>query len=274
MIIEYANSNLEQAEIVIVGFPFDRTSSFIPGARFGPRYIRMCAENIEWFSPYQNRTLESLKIADLGDYEFHTEDQIKEIEKKAFELYKKGKTTIFLGGEHTISFPIIKGISNVVKKISVIHFDAHADLRDDYRGEKISHATTIRRVSEIVGLRNIYQFGIRSGTEQEFGMNKNLFRFTALKPLKKIINKISDPIYITIDVDVIDPSALPAVATPEPNGITFKELIDALLLLKNRKIIGADIVEYNPLATSPWASGSLVAAILRELILIVTKRNR
>ncbi|MGQ9664879.1 MAG: agmatinase [bacterium] len=274
MIIEYANSNLEQAEIVIIGFPFDRTSSFIPGARFGPRYIRMCAENIEWFSPYQNRTLESLKIADLGDYEFHTEDQIKEIEKKAFELYKKGKTTIFLGGEHTISFPIIKGISNVVKKISVIHFDAHADLRDDYRGEKISHATTIRRVSEIVGLRNIYQFGIRSGTEQEFGMNKNLFRFTALKPLRKIINKISDPIYITIDVDVIDPSALPAVATPEPNGITFKELIDALLLLKNRKIIGADIVEYNPLATSPWASGSLVAAILRELILIVTKRNR
>lgn len=273
MIIEYANSNLEQAEVVLIGFPFDRTSSFIPGSRFGPRYIRMCTENIEWFSPYQNRTLEPLKIADLGDYEFHTENQIKEMEQKAFELYKKEKTTIFLGGEHTISFPIIKGISRVIKKFSVIHFDAHADLRDDYHGEKISHATAIKRASEIVGLKNIYQFGIRSGTEQEFGLNKNLFRFNAFQPLKKIINKIPDPIYITIDVDVIDPSALPAVATPEPNGITFKELIDSLLLLKNRKIIGADIVEYNPLATSPWASGSLVADILREVILVVSSRK-
>jgi len=274
MIIEYTNSNLDQADIVIIGFPFDRTSSFIPGSRFGPRYIRICTENIEWFSPYQNRSVASLKIADLNDYEFHTENQIQEIEEKAFELYKKRKTTIFLGGEHTISFPIIKGINRIIKNFSVIHFDAHADLRNDYHGEKICHATTIKRVSEIVGLKNIYQFGIRSGTKEEFSLNKNSFRFSVFQPLKEIINKIPDPMYVTIDVDVVDPSALPAVATPEPNGITFKELIDSLLLLKDRKIIGVDIVEYNPLATSPWVSGSLVADVLREMILIVGSRRR
>jgi agmatinase len=128
----------------------------------------------------------------------------------------------------------------------------------------------MRRAGDIIGLNNIYQFGIRSGTEEEFSMNKHLFRFSAFPHLKKIIEKIPDPIYVTIDVDVVDPSQIPAVATPEPNGITIKELIDSLLLLKNRKIIGADIVEYNPLATSPYASGSAVAVILRELILVMT----
>ncbi|MEO0129126.1 MAG: agmatinase [candidate division WOR-3 bacterium] len=271
MIIEYANSDLKSADIVIIGFPYDRTSSFVPGSRFGPRYIRMCTENIEWFSPYQNRSVESVKIADLDDYEFETDDQLKEMEEKAFELYKKGKRVIFLGGEHTVSFPIVKGINRVIKKFSIIHFDAHADLRDNYHGEKFSHAAAMRRAGDIIGLNNIYQFGIRSGTEDEFYLNKNLFRFEALKPLKKILKKIPDPIYITIDVDVIDPSQVPAVATPEPNGITIKELIDSLLLLKNRKIIGADIVEYNPLASSPYASGSAVAVILRELILIMNR---
>mgnify|MGYP001028480613 CR=1 FL=1 len=271
MIIEYANSDLKNADVVIIGFPYDRTSSFIPGSRFGPRYIRMCTENIEWFSPYQNRSLESVKIADLDDYEFETDDQLKEMEEKTFELYKKGKKVIFLGGEHTISFPIVKGINRVVKRFSIIHFDAHADLRENYHGERYSHAAAMRRAGDIIGLNNIYQFGIRSGTKEEFFLKKNLFRFSAFLPLKKVIHKIPDPLYVTIDLDVIDPSQMPAVATPEPNGITIKELIDSLLLLKNRKIIGADIVEYNPLATSPYASGSAAAVILRELILIMRK---
>ncbi|MEO0094602.1 MAG: agmatinase [candidate division WOR-3 bacterium] len=269
MIIEYANSDLKNAEIVIIGFPYDRTSSFIPGSRFGPRYIRICTENIEWFSPYQNRSVESVKIADLEDYEFHTNNQIKEMEGKAFELYKKGKKVIFLGGEHTVSFPIIKGISRIIREFSVIHFDAHADLRDEYHGEKYSHAAVMRRIGDLIGLKNIYQFGIRSGTKKEFTLNKNLFKFSAYPHLKKVINKIPEPVYVTVDVDVVDPAYLPAVATPEPNGISVKELIDCFLLLRNKEIIGADIVEFNPLATSPYASGSAVAVILRELILVM-----
>ncbi len=269
MVIEYANSELKSADVVIIGFPYDRTSSFIPGSRLGPRYIRQCTENIEWFSPYQHCSVDSLKIADLGDHEFVSDNHIREMEDKVFQLYRRKQKVIFLGGEHTISFPIIKGINKVLKKFSVIHFDAHADLREEYHGEKLSHACAMRRVSEVIGLNNIYQFGIRSGTQDEFCLNRNLHKFSAFQPLKKILNKISGPIYITIDLDVIDPSAMPAVATPEPNGITFKEMVDCLLLLKGRNIIGADIVEYNPLATSPWSSGSLAAVILRELVLVM-----
>ncbi len=272
MVIEYTNSNLEDADVVIIGFPYDRTSSFIPGSRLGPRYIRQCTENIEWFSPYQNRSVDSVKIADLGDYEFASDKQIYEIEKKAFQLYRKKKKVIFLGGEHTISFPIIKGINRIVRKFSVVHFDAHADLRDNYHGEKLSHACVMKRVSEIIGMKHIFQFGIRSGTVEEFSLNKNLFRFSAFQPLKEVLHKIGDPIYITVDLDVIDPSAMPAVATPEPNGITFKELLDCLFLFMDRDIIGADIVEFNPLATSPWSSGSLAAEVLRELVLVMSSK--
>ncbi|HEX7320341.1 MAG TPA: agmatinase [bacterium] len=269
MKIEYSNSAFKDAKFIIEGFPYDRTSSFIPGSRFGPHYIRFCTENIEWYSPYQKRSVADLKICDLGDLEFTEGQPIKEIEREVRRIYSKGKTGIFLGGEHTISYPITKAIHSVKGRFSVIHFDAHADLRDEFSGEKVCHACAIRRVSDVVGFKNIYQFGIRSGTEEEFKMHKNLFKFDVYKPLKKIMAKIKDPIYLTIDVDVVDPSELSAVATPEPGGISFRELVDSLLLLKSKKIIGADIVEYNPLSASPWASGSLVADILRELLLIV-----
>jgi agmatinase len=127
----------------------------------------------------------------------------------------------------------------------------------------------MRRAADVVGLRNIYQFGIRSGTEEEFRMNKNLFRFDAYRSLRRVLARLRGPLYITIDVDVVDPSALPAVATPEPGGISFRELVDALLLFSKKNIIGADIVEYNPLSASPWASGTLVADILREVCLMI-----
>ncbi|MEO0142771.1 MAG: agmatinase [candidate division WOR-3 bacterium] len=270
--IEYANASFKNAQIVIMGIPYDRTSSFIPGSRLGPRYIRICTENIEWFSPYQNRSLDSNRICDLGDYEFTTEDYQKEIEREVFKIYQKKKTAVFLGGEHTITFPVIKGIKSLVKKFSIIHFDAHADLRDELHGERVCHATAIRRVADIIDLKHIYQFGIRSGTEEEFKLNKNLYPFEVYRPLKKILDQIPEPFYLTIDVDVLDPSQCPAVATPEPGGISFRELIEALLLFRVKKIIGADIVEFNPLATSPWASGSTVADILRELILVMCSK--
>jgi agmatinase len=269
MQIEYSNSQFKDAKIIIEGFPYDRTSSFIPGSRFGPHYIRLCTENIEWYSPYQEKSVADIKICDLGDLEFTMHDPMKDIEREVQRIYAKGKTGIFLGGEHTISYPITKAIRAAKDQFSVIHLDAHADLRDEFEGQKVCHACAIRRVSEIVGLKNIYQFGIRSGTEEEFGMHKNLFKFDVYKPLKKVLPKIKSPVYLTIDVDIVDSSALPAVSTPEPGGISFRELIDSLLLLKNKKIIGADIVEYNPLSASPWASGSLVADILREVLLIM-----
>ncbi len=269
MKLYYADAEYNDADIVVLGIPFDRTSSFIPGSRFAPQFIRQCSENIEDYSPYQDKTLLDKKICDLGDMLLSTGDWLAEIEKTVHDIVADKKLPILLGGEHTVTLPIIKALKQSFSTFSVIQFDAHCDLRDEYLGDKICHATVMRRVSDIVDIKNMYQFGMRSGMKEEFKFNKNIYTFKTLKSLSSVIDKIQKPIYLTIDVDVLDPGALPAVSTPEPGGISYRELIDSLLLFKNKKIVGADIVEYNPLAAAPYASGSTVAEILREVILIL-----
>ena len=272
MKLYYANSNLKNAQIAILGIPYDRTSSFIPGARFGPEYIRLCSENIEEYSPYQGKSLYDLKIFDYGDIHFETQEWLIE-SRKVLEIFGSRQKIIVLGGEHTITLPMINWYKASYDRFSVIHFDAHCDLRDEYLGEKVCHSTVMRRVSEVVGIENIFQFGIRSGTKEEFEFGKNLYKFDILKSLTSVINNIDGPIYLSIDIDVVDAGVLPAVSTPEPGGVSYRELIDSLLLLRDKDIVGADIVEYNPLAASPWASGSTVAEVLRELILIVGSKH-
>ncbi len=269
MKLYYANSSFEDADIVIKGLPYDRTSSFIPGSRFGPQYIRQCAENVEDFSPYQNKTLCDLKICDLGDIQFHGEDWLGQIEKEVGSIYDPKKSMIFLGGEHTVTPPVIRAIKKKHKVFSLVQFDAHCDLRDEYLGEKNCHASAMRRAIDTLGADHVYQVGIRSGTKEEFASGKNLYKFQAYEPLSKIIDGIAEPVYISIDIDVLDPGVMPAVSTPEPGGIAYRELIDSLMLFKDKKIVGADIVEYNPLAASPYASGSTAAEVLRELILVM-----
>ena len=269
MKLYYANSSLKDADVVVFGLPYDRTSSFIPGSRFGPQYIRQCAENIEDYSPYQEKSLNDLKVCDLGDVEFHGEDWLGQIEKEIGNVYNRAKSYVFLGGEHTITPPIVRAIRKKYGDFSLVQFDAHCDLRDEYLGEKNCHATAMRRVIEALGAEHLYQFGIRSGTQEEFQHGKNLCKFSAYEPLREMIKDIKGPVYISIDIDVLDPGVMPAVSTPEPGGIAYRELVDSLMLFESKEIIGADIVEYNPLAASPYASGSTAAEVLRELILVM-----
>lgn len=270
MKLYYANSSLNEAEIVVLGLPYDRTTSFIPGTRFGPEYIRMCSENIEDYSLYQDKSLYDVKIHDAGDVHFNTPDWQHEAEK-TLNAIKPSQKVIVLGGEHTVTLPVVSWFHKKKKPFTVIHFDAHCDLRDTYLDEKICHATVMRRVSEIIGMDRLYQFGIRSGTQEEFSLNKNLKKFSIYEHLPEVLTKIQEPIYLSIDIDVLDPGVMPGVGTPEPGGVLYMELIDSLLLLSNKEIIAADIVEYNPLAASPWASGSTTAEVLRELILTMNK---
>ncbi len=269
MKLYYAHAVHEEADYIILGLPFDRTSSFIPGSRFAPEFIRICSENIEDYSPYQEKNLRDLKICDSGDISFSTKDWIQEAQLMLAKIMDKNKRFIFLGGEHTITIPIIKEFKKVYTDFSIIQFDAHCDLRDEYCGERFCHATVIRRISELVGFNRIYQFGMRSGTQEEFRLHEKIYKFDIRKQLSSVIDEIQEPIYLSIDVDVLNPGAMPAVSTPAPGGVTYWELIDSLLLLKGKRVIGADIVEYNPLAASPYASGSTVAELLRELILIL-----
>jgi len=271
MKLYYANSSQKDAQVIVFGLPYDRTSSFIPGSRFGPQYIRQCAENIEDYSPYQNRSLLDLKICDMGDIEFCGEEWLLQIEKEVGNICDKDKLMIFLGGEHTITPPIVKAVKKTFGEFSLVQFDAHCDLRDEYLGEKNCHATAMRRASDILGADRIYQFGIRSGTKEEFAAGKNLYKFKVYEPLSKVVTDIRGPVYISIDIDVLNPGVMPAVSTPEPGGIDYQELVDSLMLFKDKEIIGADIVEYNPLAASPYASGSTAAETLRELILVMAR---
>ncbi|MBE0433499.1 agmatinase [candidate division WOR-3 bacterium] len=270
MKLYYANSTLAEAQVVVLGVPYDRTSSFIPGSRFGPQYIRQCANNIEDYSPYQDRALGDLAICDLGDIQFSGDDWLAQIEKEVSNIYDGRRRLIFLGGEHTITPTIVRAIHEKTGEFTLVQFDAHCDLRDEYLGEKDCHATAMSRSIDVLGIDRVYQFGIRSGTREEFQSGKNFFKYQAFEPLSKVIDRIQDPVYITIDLDVLDPGVMPAVSTPEPGGISYRELIDSLILFKDKQVIGADMVEYNPIAAPPYASGSTAAEVLRELILVMT----
>jgi agmatinase len=271
MKLYYANSSQDEAQVIVLGFPYDRTSSFIPGSRFGPQYMRQCAENIEDYSPYQDRSLYDLKVCDLGDIEFHGEDWLGQIEEEVGNVYDKKKHFVFLGGEHTITPHIVSAVKGKHGDFTLVQFDAHCDLRDEYLGEKNCHATAMRRVIDVLGADHLYQFGIRSGTREEFQYGENLHKFRVHEPLSRVIKNIKEPLYISIDIDVLDPGVMPAVSTPEPGGIAYQELVDSLMLFKGKEIISADIVEYNPLAASPYASGSTAAEVLRELILVMAR---
>jgi agmatinase len=267
----FATAPYPKADIIIVGVPFDRTSSFIPGTRFAPSAIRNAFENVESYSPYRNKDLTSFRIYDANDIIFSSlimKKALSQIEKTVEKHLRKKKRVFALGGEHTITIPIVQAYKKFFPQLKVIQFDAHADWRDEYFGEKFCHATAIRRVAEVVGKQNVIPIGIRSFAQEETKERPKPFKIG--QPIDKVVQKLGNtPVYITLDIDVLDTSTMPAVATPEPGGISFLELISALTRLGKCKIVGADLVEYNPLAAPSLAYASTAAVLMRELIILL-----
>lgn len=271
-------SNYEDASVVLFGAPFDGTTSFRPGTRFASEYIRKDSFGLETYSPYQDKDLEDLNIFDGGDLYFpygNTRKVLDIIRDYTKRVLKDGKKPFMIGGEHLVTLPVIESLSDIYKDLHIIHFDAHTDLRDDYEGEKLSHATVIKRAHDIVGDGKIFQFGIRSGLKKEFIWAKehtflNKFDFTGLA---EVIEKIKDkPVYITIDLDILDPSIFPGTGTPEAGGVSFKELMEAILKIsKLENIVGADIVELSPHYDQSGASTAVACKVLRELVLAIQK---
>ncbi|MEG0313715.1 MAG: agmatinase [Erysipelotrichaceae bacterium] len=270
-----AEANYEESNIVIYGAPFDSTTSYRPGARFGSNAIRNESYGIETYSPYQDKDLLDLKIYDAGDIELcigNSKKALASIQSIAEEIIAADKLPIMLGGEHLVSLAPIKAIVKKYPNIHIIHFDAHADLRMDYLGEQLSHACVIRRVHELVGDDQIHQFGIRSGEQSEFEFAKehtNMHKFN-LAEFKETIAKFTDePIYFTLDLDILDPSIFSGTGTPEAGGISYLELQEAIILLKNLNIVGADIVELAPNLDPTGVSTAVACKILRELLLTI-----
>lgn len=271
------DSGYEESKIVLFGAPFDSTTSFRPGARFGSSAIRHESFGIETYSPYQDKDLTDLKVFDCGDLELcfgSPEDALKDIEEQARQIVNDGKLPIMLGGEHLVTFAAVKAVFEKYPKMHIIHFDAHADLRDDYLGAKLSHACVIRRCYELVGDGKIHQFCIRSGDREEFRFadehtDMHKFNFDGLKDLVEELKSDNLPVYFTIDMDCLDPSVFCGTGTPEAGGVYFKELLDAILEVSKTKIVGADLNELAPMLDISGASTAVACKTLRELILSI-----
>lgn len=267
----------EKAKTVIFGAPFDSTTSFRPGTRFGCSAIRAESFGIETYSPYQNKDLLDYDIFDAGDPELcigSVETALSQIEKIADEILADGKRPVMLGGEHSVTLGAVRSVYKKYKDLYIIQFDAHADLRDDYLGVKNSHACVMRRCHDILGDGKIYQFGIRSGEREEFRFAEKhtvMHRFD-VDGVENILGGLKGKkVYLTIDMDVLDPSAFPGTGTPEAGGVTFKELLGAVLKLKDLDIVGADINELSPHYDQSGVSTATACKLLREVLLMLEK---
>ena len=269
------DNDYEESSLVIFGAPFDSTTSFRPGTRFASKTMRSESFGIETYSPYQDKDLEDIAVFDGGDLELSFGNTVKalaQIEEFTAKVLEDDKLPCMIGGEHLVTLGAIRAVANKYPDLHVIQFDAHADLREDYLGETLSHATVIHRVWELLGDDKIFQFGIRSGDRSEFQWGQdhvytNKFNFNGLE---QVIEQLQGkPVYLTIDLDVLDPSAFPGTGTPEAGGVSFMELLQAMLQVTELNIVGCDINELSPIYDQSGVSTAVACKVLRELLLAV-----
>ncbi len=269
----------ENAEIVLFGAPFDSTTSYRPGTRFGSKSIRSESYGLETYSPYQDKDLTDYKVFDSGDIELCMGNSVKALDaisERTAIILEDGKLPFMIGGEHLVTLGAFREVVKKYPEVCVLHFDAHADLREDYLGEPLSHACVLRRCHDLIGDNRIFQFGIRSGDRSEFTWSKE--GHTKMHPfdlndLDKALEEIGDrPVYFTIDLDVLDVSVFPGTGTPEAGGVSFMELIRAVIMACGKlTIVGCDVNELNPMLDQSGASTAVACKVVREFLLALQK---
>lgn len=273
------DSEYDQARIVLYGAPFDSTTSFRPGARFGPSAMRHESFGLETYSPYQYADLTDCAVFDSGDMELcfgSAEAALQDIEARAAEILTDGKFPLLLGGEHLVTLGAVRAVVQKYPNLHMIHFDAHADLRDDYLGAKLSHACVLRRCHDLLGDGRIHQFCIRSGDREEFRFARthtdlHPFGFDGLEACVSSLRAQGVPIYFTIDLDCLDPSAFPGTGTPETGGVSFVQLLEAIRTVCTANVVGADVNELAPALDASGVSTATACKVLREFILALYK---
>ncbi|CAK6479589.1 agmatinase [Peribacillus castrilensis] len=267
----------EESEAVLYGMPMDWTVSFRPGSRFGPTRIREVSIGLEEYSPYLDRELEEVKFFDAGDIPLpfgNPQRSIDMIENFVDSLLDAGKFPMGMGGEHLVTWPVIKAMFKKYPDMAIIHMDAHTDLREDYEGEPLSHASIIRKSAELIGPKNVYSFGIRSGLKEEFQWARengmHISKFEVLEPLKEVLPQLAGrPVYVTIDIDVLDPAHAPGTGTVDCGGITSKELLASIHEIARSEInvVGCDLVEVAPIYDPSEQTANTASKLIREMIL-------
>ena len=266
---------INDARFVILGAPFDGTASFRPGARFAPSLMRRDSWGLESYSPQLDHDLEEAAVADAGDLEMPYGDAkaaIKIVKEAVSALLNEKKIPVMIGGDHSLTTGAIEAALAHYPELHLIHFDAHTDLRPDYMGDPWSHASVMRRCYDLLGGGRIHSFGIRSGLKGEFLFAKehldfHPFHLEGVENLKALVGDA--PVYVTIDLDVLDPSEMPGTGTPEAGGVSFQELLKALAHVSELKVIGTDMMELSPPLDLSGASTALACKLLREWLLLL-----
>ena len=272
-------ADYNEAETVLFGAPFDSTTSYRPGTRFGSSAIRRESYGIESYSPYQDKDLYDGAVMDSGDLELcfgDTKQALDAIQERTEQILSDGKRPFLLGGEHLVTLGAVRAVAKYYPEVSIIHFDAHADLREEYLNVKLSHACVLRRCWELIGDGRIFQFGIRSGDREEFRWGKEhvktkTFDFEGLETVLEQLK--GKPVYFTLDLDVLDPSVFPGTGTPEPGGVSFEQLRKAAFLVcKTANVVGCDVNELSPHYDPSGISTAVACKIVREILLAFQKK--
>ena len=271
------DSEYDDAKIVLFGAGFDGTTSFRPGTRFAPAAIRNESFGIETYSPYQDKDMLDYSYFDSGDLELpfgSTNRAVADIAMRADMILTDGKIPFMIGGEHLVTLGSVMAVTEKFEELYIVHFDAHADLRDDYLGQKLSHACVLRRCHELVGDGHIFQFGIRSGDREEFcfaNEHTEMHKFN-FDGLEETVEKLKGKnVYLTVDLDVLDPSIFPGTGTPEAGGVSFDELRRALTLVCSKlNVVACDVNELSPVYDQSGVSTSVACKIIREMLLAMS----
>ena len=273
-----------KADTVLFGAPYDSTTSFRPGTRFGPAAMRMESFGIETYSMLLDKDIiDDAAVFDSGDIELPFGDQERSlamIEERAAEILAADKIPFLLGGEHLVTLGAVRAAAKKYPDLHILHFDAHADLREDYLGNRLSHACVLRRCHDILGDGRIFQFGIRSGTREERQFMRDGHVTTepfSDSTLDSVVDRLSRqlpttncqlPIYLTIDMDVLDPSEFPGTGTQEAGGFGYRQLVeDVRKICSKLNIVAIDNVELNPGLDPTGRSTALACKFLREELL-------
>ena len=274
------DADYAESAIVVFGAPFDGTTSFRPGTRFASATMRNESSGLETFSPYQDRDLLDLNVFDGGDIELpfgDTRSALDQISTFTARVLDDGKLPFMIGGEHLVTLGAMRSVAARYPDVRIIHFDAHADLRDEYLGVTLSHATVMRRCHDLVGDGRIYQFGIRSGDRSEFEWGRGRVQTTrfGFDGLEAAVAEIGQaPVYVTLDLDVLDPSCFPGTGTPEAGGVSFTMLLEALKTALALNVIGMDMNELSPFYDPSGASTALACKLLREALLLLGESKK
>ena len=273
-------ADAQEAKIVLFGAPFDGTTSYRPGTRFGSGAIRRESYGIESYSPYQDGDLLDGRVLDCGDLELpigNAEKALAAIYAMEEEILSAGKLPFMLGGEHLVTLGAFRAAVKKYPDIHILHFDAHADLRQEYLDVELSHACVLRRCWELTGDGRIHQFGIRSGDREEFRWGKDHVetRKFDFEGLEETLDRLKGkPVYFTLDLDVLDPSVFPGTGTPEPGGVSFEELRKAAeLVCRKADVAACDVNELSPPYDPSGISTAAACKIVREKLIALQKKR-